>query len=320
VEAVYEAGPCGYTLMRQLESQRVRCSIAAPSMIPKRSGERVKTDRRDARKLGRYLRSGDLSLVRPPSEEEEAARELCRRRTAVSRDLQRARHRLNQFLLRRGQTYRSGSKWTKKHLRWLNQQTFSQPLDEEVFLDLRADIDVLELRLADLCERVIALAHGEKHRKYVGWLCCIRGIDKLIAISLLVELHGIERFEHPDQLASFLGLVPREHSSGERRSRGSITKTGNSHVRWLLVEAAWHHRHPVRVSEVLKRRRRGQPAMVVALADRAMRRLHHRFYYLVQGRKMMPQKAVVACARESVAFLWALLVKLPQEHPELSES
>ena len=137
-------------------------------------------------------------------------------------------------------------------------------------------------------------------------------------MTLLVELHGIERFSHPDQLACYLGLVPTERTTGERRRQGSITKAGNIHVRWLLVEASWHHRHPVRVSAALRRRRKGQPAEVVALADRAMRRLHDRYSHLVYGRKMLPQKAVVACARESVGFVWALLVKLPQERPGLA--
>ena len=313
VEAVYEAGPTGYTLLRQLERLGVRCSVAAPSLIPTRPGERVKTDRRDAKKLGRYLRTGDLTMVRPPSEEEEAARELCRRRSAVSRDLKRARQRTNMFLLRRSRIYRDGSKWTKKHRSWLNEQSFSQRWDEEVYIDLLSDVDVLDLRLSELSERVKRLAESESYRQQVGWLRCFRGFDTLTAISVLTELHGIERFEHPDQLSSYLGLVPSERTTGKRRRQGGITKTGNSHVRWLLVESSWHHRHRVRVSEVLKRRRRGQPSEVVALADRAMRRLHNRYHHFVHGRKMMPQIAAVACARESVGFLWALLVKLPQE-------
>ena len=313
VECVYEAGPTGFVLQRQLGACGVRCEVAAPSLVPVKPGEQVRTDRRDARKLGRYLRSGELTMVRAPSEAEEAARELCRHRTRVSQQLTESRQRMGQLLLRRGRIYRK-KRWTKVHREWLRSLKFEQVHDEEVFTDHLQELEWLESRLGEIERKVEALADSETYRERVGWMRCFRGFDRINAVTILTELHGIERFATARGLMAFLGLTPKEDSSGPRRRRGSITHAGNEHVRWLLVQSAWNQRHRVRVSEQLRRRRQEQPPEVIALADRAMKRLHDRYVHLIWTRSLAPQKAVVAIARESVGFLWALLVHYPQVH------
>lgn len=312
VECVYEAGPTGFVLQRQLEGFGLRCGVCAPSLVPVKPGQHVRTDRRDARKLGRYLRSGELTMVRAPNEEEEAARELCRHRTRVSQQLTEARQRVGQMLLRRGRIYRK-KRWTRAHRDWLRAQRFEQLYDEKVFTDMLQELEWLESRLAEVEHEVELLAESEAYRERVGWLRCFRGFDHINAVTILTELHGIERFATPRGLMAFLGLTPKEDSTGPRRRRGSITHAGNEHVRWLLVQSAWNQRHRVRVSEQLRRRRKEQPPEVIALADRAMKRLHERYVHLIWTRGVTPQKAVVAIARESVGFLWALLVQYPQQ-------
>lgn len=311
VVCVYEAGPTGFMLQRQLTGYGVKCEVAAPSLVPVKPGQHIRTDRRDARKLGRYLRSGDLTFVRAPSEAEEAARELCRHRTSVSQQVTSAKQRVCQLLLRSGRVYRK-KHWTRVHRDWLRAQRFEQSFLEEVFTDLLSELDWLETRLSEVERKVEALAESETYRERVGWVRCLRGFDSLSAVTLLTELHGIERFTSPRGLMAFLGLVPKEDSTGPRQRRGSITHAGNSHVRWLLVQSAWNQRFQVRVGEALRRRRKDQPAEVIALADRAMKRLHDRYVHLLWTRGLPSQKVAVAIARETVGFLWALLVEYPQ--------
>jgi transposase len=312
VECVYEAGPTGFVLQRQMTGLGVKCEVAAPSLVPVKPGQHIRTDRRDARKLGRYLRSGDLTMVRAPSEAEEAARELCRHRTTVSQQLTSAKQRVSQMLLRCGRVYRK-KHGTKLHRDWLRAQRFEQSHLEGVFTDLLSEVDWLETRLGEVERKVEALAETEPYQERVGWVRCLRGFDTLSAVTLLTELHGIERFTSSRGLMAFLGLVPKEDSSGPRQRRGSITHAGNSHVRWLLVQSAWNQRFQVRVSEALRRRRKDQPAEVIALADRAMKRLHERYVHLLWTRGVPSQKVAVAVARETVGFLWALLVEYPQQ-------
>jgi transposase len=304
---VYEAGPCGYGLQRQLQRLGIGCKVVAPSLIPRKAGDRIKTDRRDARKLAELLRAGLLTEVRPPSEAEEALRDLCRCRDDARVDLLRARHRLTKMLLRRDLRFSGGRPWTQKHRTWLWSLKLEHPAERAVLEDYLLGVDQIGTRLQALEVRLLELAQLAPYRERVGWLRCFRGIDTVTAIILLAELHGFERFENPRQLMAYLGLVPSEYSSGSSVRRGGITKTGNRHLRRLLIEAAHHYRHRPCVGATLRKRRAGQPAAVIAVADRAQQRLHRRYSRLLLGRGQPIQKVVVACARELAGFLWAVL-------------
>lgn len=308
---VYEAGPCGYVLQRQLLGEKVPTEIVAPSLIPVKPGERIKTDRRDAKKLASLARAQTLTFVQPPTQEEEAIRDLCRCREAAVGDLTRARHRLSKMLLRRGFVYRAGRNWTGKHRQWLRSLRFEDLPTRTIFEDALSSIEVLEERIRSLSACLEEISATEPYCQPVGWLRCFRGIDTVTAMTLVAELHDFRRFENPRKLMAYLGLVPSEHSSGERRRLGSITKAGNSHARRVLVETAWHYRHRPAVGKALRARREGQPRAIIEIADRAQRRLCKRFHRLVLGSGKPTQKAVVAVARELVGFLWAALYQFP---------
>lgn len=302
----YEAGPCGYALQRQLRSLDVDCMIAAPSLIPRKPGERVKTDRLDARKLAEYLRMGLLTEVHPPTPEEEAARDLSRAREDAKKDQMSARHRLLKFLLRHGHIYRKGRHWTLTHYRWLRVQKFDLPLAQATFdtymLSLEQITERLEQLERQLCEAALSPPYAEK----VGWLRCLRGVDTVMAMTLLVELHDFRRFTDPRQLMSYLGLVQCESTSDGRGHRGGITKTGNGHARRMLVQAAWNYRHRPSLSAYMKKRREGQPAKVLAIADKAQQRLHRK--YRRMKARLKPHNVInVAVARELVGFIWAVM-------------
>jgi transposase len=308
VHCVYEAGPCGYVLQRQLQGLGLACDVVAPSMIPIRPGERIKTDRRDARKLAELARAGLLTVVRPPTEDEEAVRDLCRGRDDARLDLMRARHRLGKFLLRRGRVFGTGAQraWSQAHRWWLGQQTFERAAERIMFEDYLLAVEQTEARRRSLELHLADVAREPRYAEAVGWLRCFRGIDTITAVTLLAELHDFRRFPSPSQLMAYLGLVPSEYSSGPRQQRGGITHTGNRHVRRLLIEAAWHYRHKPRVGVALAQRRHGQPADIVALADKAQLRLCRR-YRRMERRGKHPTKIVVAVARELVGYLWAAL-------------
>ena len=303
----YEAGPCGYTLQRHLQSLGVECAVVAPSLIPAKPGERVKTDARDARKLAGLFRAGLLTDVAAPNPEEEAYRDLTRAREDAKRDLLSARHRLSKFLLRRGYVFREGRNWTLKHRGWLRSLKFDQEVLEQVFQSYLLGIEQIEERLKELEGYIEQAACTERYADQVGWLRCLRGVDTLTAMVLLTELHDPSRFRTPRELMAYLGLTPSEYSSGDRSKRGSITKAGNTHVRRVLVEAAWNYRHRPTVSGELARRRKGQPPAVIAIADRAQVRLHRRYYRLKEGRCKHHNVVTVAIARELVGFIWAVL-------------
>jgi transposase len=280
VRVAYEAGPTGYLLARACAEAGIECVVAASSKIPRGSGELVKTDRRDAERLARLLRVGELVAVRVPSVDEEAARDLVRSREDARGDLMRARHRLSKLLLRHGRVYDRAA-WTQAHERWLDQQRFqSRPLTL-AFEEAYATVAQAKARRDALDQAIVELAAEPRFRDIVGRLACLRGVSTLTALSLTVELGDWQRFR-PGALGPFLGLTPREHSSGSHRRQGAITKTGNSHARWLLIEAAWHQRRPPRPSAPLERRRAGQPAAVRRQADHSARRLHHRWRHLEQ--------------------------------------
>ena len=309
VRCCYEAGPCGYALQRQNEAEGpVICEVIAPALIPRKPGDRIKTDRRDARKLAELLRAGLLTEVQAPTPEQEAVRDLCRAREDAKADLLRARHRLGKLLLRRGLMYSGGKKaWTQSHRQWLRTLKFEHPSEQAVVEDYLLAIEQVEERIKTLEQRMLSAAQSEAFAKPVGWLRCFRGIDTVTALSLVAELHGIERFPSPRELMAYVGLVPSEYSSSERIRRGGITKAGNTHARRLLIEASWHYRHPPRVGAALKQRREGQPAAVIAIADKAQQRLYRRQRHLAAHGKA-PAAAVVAAARELSGFIWAAVL------------
>jgi transposase len=305
VRVCYEAGPGGYALQRQMTTPRVSCQVIAPALIPRKPGERVKTNRRDARKLTELLRAGLLTEVRPPTPEEEAVRDLCRARDDAREDLQRCRHRLGKLLLRRGLHY-SGRNWTRAHRQWVDSLEWTQPAERVVVDDYLLAIDHTEARLLELDARLTEIAQADPYREPVGWLRCFRGIDTLTAILILAELHDFRRFHSARALMAYLGLVPGENSTGEKHRRGRITRTGTALVRRLLVETAWHYQHRPGIGVALAKRRKGQPGRVVAIADKAQQRLCRRFRRLADQHKPAP-KIVVAIARELAGFLWAAL-------------
>ncbi len=305
VVACYEAGPTGFALQRRLEAEGIECRVIAPALIPRRPGDRVKTDRRDARKLAELLRAGLLTEVHPPTPEQEAVRDLCRAREAAVADRTRARHRLAKLLLRRGLAY-DGRSWTQRHRRWLLTLRFEHSAAQATFDDYLRALEAVEERLRALERELEREAAGGEYREAVGLLRCFRGIDTVTALTVLAELGDITRFGSARQLMAYLGLTPSEHSSGGRQRRGPITKTGNAHVRRLLVESAWHYRHPPRVGVGLRKRRQGQPGWAVALADGAQARLHRRQRRLTAHGKPSVV-ANVAVARELAGHIWAVL-------------
>jgi transposase len=309
VRACYEAGPCGYALQRQLTTPRVSCQVIAPALVPRKPGDRIKTNRRDARKLAELLRAGLLTEVRPPTPEEEAVRDLCRARDDAREDLQRCRHRMGKLLLRRGLHY-DGRNWTRAHRAWIDGLEWAQPAERVVVDDYLLAIDHAEARLIELDARLTEIAQAAPYREPVGWLRCFRGIDTLTAILILAELHDFRRFHSPRALMAYLGLVPGEDSSGEKHRRGRITRAGNALVRRLLVETAWHYQHRPGVGVALTRRRKGQPNRIIAIADKAQQRLCRRFRRLAEQHKPAP-KIAVAIARELAGFLWAALQPAP---------
>jgi len=315
VRACYEAGPLGYTLQRELEAQGVICEVVAPSLIPIKPGERIKTDWRDARKLAEMLRSGMLTAVQPPNEADESLRDLCRGRDSVRQDLARSRHRMSKFLLRRGYRYHDTQRhWGVRHMKWLRPLRFEHAAAQAIFDHYLLTIDHLDERQRQVDAQLGLFGSQEPYCQPVAWLRCFRGIDTVTAVSLVAELHDFRRFRSARSLMAYLGLVPSERSSGEQRRQGSITRAGNHHVRRLLVEAAWHHRHRPVLSQPLRKRREGQPAHVIAIADRAQERLHGRFIRMTR-RGIHYNKTVVAMARELVGYLWATLYPRETEAP-----
>lgn len=268
----YEAGPCGYDLYRQLQGPGVECTVIAPSLTPRKPGERIKTDRRDADKLARLYRAGELTAVTVPTADQEAARDLLRARADVRGDRTAARQRLGKFLLRHGRRYAGKSGWTQRHWVWIRAQEFTGP-DHVVFQHYYDQVRHLDERLASLDAEVGKLAGTAEFKPLVDRLCCLRGISLLAAMVLLSELFDLRRFLHPRQLMAFVGLVPSERSSGGSRRQGRITKTGNGHVRRILVEAAWSYRHKPLQTSRLRRALEGQPAEVAAISRKALERL-----------------------------------------------
>jgi transposase len=305
VRCIYEAGPCGYWLQRLLKEKGIGCEMAAPSLIPQQVGNRVKTDRRDARKLGRLYRAGELTTIALPEPEQEALRDLLRLREDVSEQIQRQRNQLSRFLLRHQYRYRGGRAWTQKHWDWIGKiqmtEADAQTTLEEYTIGLRDSLDQLER----LDQRVEAAAQRPRYAPLVAKLKVLRGIGTLTALTLIAEFGDLKRYTSAPAFMAALGVVPSESSSGSREQKGPITKTGNAHGRRVVVEAGWHYRHRPGLSRALRQRRKGQSAEVLAIAKRADLRLSQKYHRLLnQGKR--PVVAVVAVARELAGFLWAL--------------
>jgi transposase len=309
VRCCYEAGPTGFGLQRYLVARGIDCQVVAPGLVPQRPGDRVKTDSRDARKLARLLAGGLLSPIHVPSCELEAARDLVRAREDARLDRMRDRHRLSKLCLRHGRRLPTSS-WSVARRKWLSEQRFEFPAQQQTFDTYLHTIDLVDARIEQLERAIRETAGQEPWRLLVARLRCLRGIDTLTALALVSEIGDFSRFQAAEQFMAFVGLVPSEHSSGEQRRRGSITKVGNAHVRRLLVESAWHARRRPTVGYELSRRQRGQDTAVIERAWCCQQRLYARWQRMA-GRGKPPQKIVVACARELAGFVWAIATGQP---------
>jgi transposase len=309
VRCCYEAGPTGFGLQRFLVERGIECLVVAPGLVPQRPGDRVKTDSRDARRLARLLAGGLLDPIHVPSRELEAARDLVRAREAARVDRMRDRHRLSKFCLRHGRLLPTSS-WTLARRKWLGEQRFEFPAQQQTFDTYLHTVDLVDARIEQLERSIREAAEQEPWRMLVARLRCLRGLDTLTALAIVTEIGDFGRFRSAAEFMAFVGLVPTERSSGEQRRQGSITKVGNSHVRRLLVEAAWHARRRPTVGYELARRQRGQDAVVVERAWRCQQRLYQRWQRMA-GRGKPQQKIVVACARELAGFVWAIATEQP---------
>lgn len=299
----YEAGPGGFELYRLLARLGVACDVIAPSLIPIRAGDRVKTDRRDAKKLVRLYRAGELSYAAPPTPETEGLRDLMRCRDDLRAARTAARHRVVKQLLRHGRIFREGKKaWTLQHRAWIRRQALDDPLAQAALDQMLVHLDAVERQLATLDASLEQVAGSERWADQVQVLTRFRGIATLTALGLIAEIGDFARFAHPRELASWLGITPSEYSSGQQQHRGHITKAGNTHARRLLIEAAWHYRHPPR--------RPTTGPEPCPRAWHAQLRLHHRHRHLTsQGKRSTV--ANVAVARELASFLWAAMTDQP---------
>jgi transposase len=306
---VYEAGPTGYVLARAAAERGLQVAVCAPGHVARRPHERVKTDARDARRLARLLAAGELTLVGVPTLEDERLRDLVRAREDLRGDLMRTRHRIGKLLMRRELRYPGpGGAWTLAHRDWLGGLRLGDRASELTLSDYLHGHEVLVARRGELDRALGELAASSRFGAVIGRLRCLRGVETLTALGLCVEAGGLERFAHPERVASYFGLVPSEDSSGERRRQGAITKAGSGHARRLLVEAAWHYRRPPRLSSTLARRQAGQDPWAVDCAWRAQRRLHRRWQALQQTRGLRGGVVAVAVARELSHFCWELAV------------
>jgi transposase len=317
LQVCYEAGPTGYVLYWQLTALGVKCEVVAPTLVPVKAGDRVKTDRRDATKLARSYRSGDLTAVWVPDEEHEALRDLVRAREAAKQDQLRARHRLSKFLLRHGRRAPEGIKmWTQRHWQWIQEQVhFEQPAQEYTLLDYVHEVDHVAdriRRLEQAMAEAIKLAPGPM-QEVVQALQALRGIAQISAVTIVAELGKISRFEGARQLMGYSGAVSSEHTSGTRVRRGSITKTGNAHLRRIAVEAAWAYRHRPAIGPALRKRQEGLSQEVKEIAWKAQHRLNKRYRTLTAAGKEK-QKVITAVGRELLGFIWAIGVQVERNH------
>jgi len=306
----YEAGPCGYVLYRYLTKKGLQCLVVAPSLIPKRPGDRVKTDRRDAVELARLLRSGDLTPVYVPSVEDEAIRDISRAREDAIADVKAAKFRLQAFLLRLGLHYSGRANWNAAHLRYLAKVVCPTPAQQIVFQESVRAVDQQVERVRRLEAELEEQVPSWRLYPLVQALQALRGVQNTVATIMVAEIGDLTRFDNPRQLAAFLGLIPSEYSSGERRRQGSITKAGNGHARRALIEGAWAYRFPAKVSAHIQKRIENLPKPIQDIGWKAQVRLCKRFRRLT-SRGKHPNVAVTAVARELAAFMWAIAKEVP---------
>jgi len=303
---VYEAGPSGFVIYRRLKQLKIECIVVAPSKLPKRSGDRLKTDKRDAVNLARLHRAGELEGIHVPDAVDESVRDLCRARSDASGDLRRTKQRLKGFLLRLGYHYKGKANWSDAHRRYLRELKLPLVVHQAVLEEYLLAVDEAQTRLDRIKEMIEAHAPLWRLYSVVEALMAMRGFQLVAATTIVAELGDVRRFTHPGQLMAFLGLIPDVHSSGTKRRQGSITKTGNAHARWMMVEAAQHYRLPPKVSAPLAKRQEGQSHQVRVLGWKAQTRLNKRYWQLT-ARGVMTAKIQVAVARELCGFVWDMI-------------
>jgi len=307
----YEAGPCGYGLHRQLMGLGQDCHVVAPSLIPKKAGDRVKTDRRDSLNLARLHRAGELTAVWVPDGAQEALRDLTRAREDMKHIQRQAKQRLLGFLLRHGKRFEGKDNWTRAHFRWFEEVKFEQPVQQIVFQEYVDSVLAMTRRVKAFDDQLESAAANSVFWPVIEGLMALRGVKLITATTIVAEIGDLKRFANAPQLMAYLGVVPSEHSSGESKVRGPITKTGNGHVRRVLVEAAWQYRYPARKTAVLQRRAERASEQVQEIAWKAQKRLCAR-YRLLEARGKLKVQVCIAVARELAGFIWAIGQTLPQ--------
>lgn len=314
LKVCYEAGPTGFVLARHLINLGLDCTVMAPSKTERKPNEKVKTDKRDAKLIAKLFRNGDVVPVRIPPSLDEAVRDVCRARTDASDDLSRAKKRLNSFLLRIGHSYRGKSNWTTAHMGYLRSLSLPSKAHNIVLEEYIRAIESCMARVERLSAKLKDLLTEWEWEPAVRALMACKGFQEIAAMTIVSELGDLRRFSHPRKLMAYLGLVPGESSSGTKRRLGSITKCGNTHARWMLVECAQHFRRTPKIGVTLTKRQEGQSGEVKALSWRMQNRLNHR-YRRLKARGVMEQKCVIALARELAGFIWELLTKCKLELP-----
>lgn len=300
----YEAGPCGYTLYRHLTKLGYECQVVAPSLIPIKAGDKIKTDRRDSLTLAKLLRSGELTAVHIPAEDQERLRDLSRAREDLRRMQMTARQRLKAFLLRHGRTYEKKA-WSKGHYTWIREQNMGDSLSQLVLEEYLATLDELDKRITRMTDELEKAGTASAFATQIAATQAMRGVSSLVATTVAAEIGDLTRFDHPTALMAFVGLVPSEHSSGNKVKRGSITKTGNQHVRRVLVEGAWAYRYQARVSRAVAARHKDLATPIKQIAWKAQVRLCKRYHRLTERGKTR-QVVVTAIAREMIAYMWEI--------------
>lgn len=300
----YEAGPTGFGLCRTLREKGYACMVVAPSLVPEKSGDRVKTDRRDAARLAHFLRSGDLTEVHVPDAGSEAVRDLSRAREDAKENERRARQQLGTFLMRHGHYY-EGKRWTEKHVRWIESLRLEHEAQMEVRNDYVKAVRDASERVKTLTKKIETTVEKWQAKPVVQALRALRGVDLVTAVVLVAEIGSFMRFATAREFMAYLGLVPSESSSGEKKKRGRITRCGNGHVRRVLVESAWAYRHRAKMSREIRKRNEGLPESIKRHAWKGQERLHGKYVRLID-RNMPSQKAIVAVARELAGFVWAI--------------
>jgi len=307
-EVAYEAGSLGYVIQRAIEKAGLVCYVLPASKVAKKRTDKIKTDKRDARLIGRELRSKSIRPISVPQAADEAVRDLMRCREDASEDLRRVKQRLLKFLVRHGHIYeKNGNHWTLKHWKWMDQITFEHTSEKIVYEEYRSQIRALEERLTRLEKQITEIAESPRYKAAVSKLRAFKGIDYIISLSMLCEIGDFRRFASAKAFMSYLGLVPSENSSGGKRNQGGITKAGNGHLRRLLIEGAWHYTRNTRAGKRLERRRQDCQPWVIDVADQALHRLYKKYFrLLVKGKHK--NVAVTAVARELAGFIWAVQV------------